>query len=176
MELLLLSCHFYKESLYHEFTQICLEYLSHNNEIYMILTGEKNPNWAMLTKYNWLQLNCTHFTFDSPIKKVKAVFTSICNEMKRIQKRIYIVFLKKNLKSKKTFLPRSQVQKGVFSVTWMQIDDLCPVHVIWTRRPMSKLVLNVKYLLLLSFFNTWQIQLWCPRSKWNMDEILAFLA
>ena len=157
MELLLLSCHFYKESLYHEFTQICLEYLSHNNEIYMILTGEKNPNWAMLTKYNWLQLNCTHFTFDSPIKKVKAVFTSICNEMKRIQKRIYIVFLKKNLKSKKTFLPRSQVQKGVFSVTWMQIDDLCPVHVIWIRRPMSKLVLNVKYLLLLSFFKCGQV-------------------
>ena len=22
----------------------------------------------------------------------------------------------------------------------------------------------------------WQIQLWCPRSKWNMSEILAFLA
>ena len=22
----------------------------------------------------------------------------------------------------------------------------------------------------------WQIQLWCPRSKWNMGEILAFLA
>ena len=28
---------------------------------------------------------------------------------------------------------------------------LCPVHVIWTERRMSKLVLNVKYLLLLSF-------------------------
>ena len=119
----------------------------------------KNPNWAMLTKYNWLQLNCTHFTFDSPIKKVKAVFTSICNEMKKIQKRIFIVFLKKNLKSKKTFLPRSQVQKGVFSVTWMQIDDLCPVHVIWIRRPMSKLVLNVKYLLsvIVIFFKCGQV-------------------
>ena len=29
--------------------------------------------------------------------------------------------------------------------------DLCLVHVIWTERRMSKLVLNVKYLLLLSF-------------------------
>ena len=29
--------------------------------------------------------------------------------------------------------------------------DLCLVHVIWTERQMSKLVLNVKYLLLLSF-------------------------
>ena len=28
---------------------------------------------------------------------------------------------------------------------------LCLVHVIWTGRRMSKLVLNVKYLLLLSF-------------------------
>ena len=28
---------------------------------------------------------------------------------------------------------------------------LCMVHVIWTERQMSKLVLNVKYLLLLSF-------------------------
>ena len=28
---------------------------------------------------------------------------------------------------------------------------LCPVHVIWTECRMSKLVLNVKYLLFLSF-------------------------
>jgi hypothetical protein len=28
---------------------------------------------------------------------------------------------------------------------------ICPVHVIWTARRMSKLVLNVKYLSLLSF-------------------------
>ena len=81
----------------------------------MISTRKKNPNWAMLTKYNWLQLNCTHFTFDSPIKKVKAVFTSICNEMKRIQKRIYIVFLKKNLKSKKHFCPGVKYGKVFFS-------------------------------------------------------------
>ena len=31
------------------------------------------------------------------------------------------------------------------------IDDLCLVHVIWSERRMSKLVLNLKYLLLLSF-------------------------
>ena len=30
---------------------------------------------------------------------------------------------------------------------------LCLVHVIWTGQGMSKLVLNVKYLLLLYFFN-----------------------
>ena len=30
-------------------------------------------------------------------------------------------------------------------------SDKCPVHVIWTGRQMAKLVLNVKYLLLLSF-------------------------
>ena len=29
--------------------------------------------------------------------------------------------------------------------------DLCLVHVIWTERQMSKLVLNVRYLLLLPF-------------------------
>ena len=32
--------------------------------------------------------------------------------------------------------------------------DLCLVHVIWKERRMSKLVLNVKYLLLLSFFTS----------------------
>ena len=30
-------------------------------------------------------------------------------------------------------------------------QDLCLVHVIWTEQRMSKLVLNIKYLLLLSF-------------------------
>ena len=32
-----------------------------------------------------------------------------------------------------------------------QVGHLCLVHVIWTELRMSKLVLNVKYLLLLSF-------------------------
>ena len=70
----------------------------------------------MLTKYNWLQLNCTHFTFDSPIKKVKAVFTSICNEMKKIQKRIFIVFLKKISRAKKNiFAQESSTERCFFS-------------------------------------------------------------
>ena len=33
----------------------------------------------------------------------------------------------------------------------MYFLNLCLLHVIWTERQMSKLVLNVKYLLLLSF-------------------------
>ena len=41
------------------------------------------------------------------------------------------------------------------SVHWNLFADLdeplCLVHVIWTERQMSKLLLNVKYLLLLSF-------------------------
>ena len=37
--------------------------------------------------------------------------------------------------------------------SFLEIHCLCLVHVIWTERPMSKLVLNVKYLLLLSFLN-----------------------
>ena len=37
--------------------------------------------------------------------------------------------------------------------------DLCLVHVIWTERQMSKLVLNAKYFLLLYFFNYgWVLQ------------------
>mgnify|MGYP007048355780 CR=1 FL=1 len=32
-----------------------------------------------------------------------------------------------------------------------EVIELCPVHVIWTGHRMLKLVLNVKYLLFLSF-------------------------
>ena len=32
-------------------------------------------------------------------------------------------------------------------------QEYCPVHVIWTARRMSKLVLKVKHSLFLSFFN-----------------------
>jgi len=73
----------------------------------------------MLTKYNWLQLNCTHFTFDSPIKKVKAVFTSICNEIKKDSKKdIYRLSKKKISRAKKNiFAQESSTAKGVFSVT-----------------------------------------------------------
>ena len=41
---------------------------------------------------------------------------------------------------------------------------LCPVHVIWTERRISKLVLNIEYFLFLSFlivaefYNLWRIQ------------------
>ena len=42
-------------------------------------------------------------------------------------------------------MPSEFLPLGLFLVT------LCPFHVIWTERQMSKLVLNVKYLLLLSF-------------------------
>ena len=56
-----------------------------------------------------------------------------------------------------------QRRSGNFEIQWTQFSSLffhwwdlscgvlCPVHVIWTEHRMSKLVLNVKYLLLLSF-------------------------
>jgi len=70
----------------------------------------------MLTKYNWLQLNCTHFTFDSPIKKVKAVFTSICNEIKKDSKKdIYRLSKKKSQEQKKKhFCPGVKYGKVFF--------------------------------------------------------------
>ena len=39
-------------------------------------------------------------------------------------------------------------------INFLAVCSSCLVHVIWTERPMSKLVLNVKYLLLLSFLTT----------------------
>jgi len=70
----------------------------------------------MLTKYNWLQLNCTHFTFDSPIKKVKAVFTSICNEMKKDSKKdIYRLSKKKSQEQKNIFAQESSTERCFFS-------------------------------------------------------------
>ena len=39
----------------------------------------------------------------------------------------------------------------MYHQTHTQNVDFCLVHVIWTERRISKLVLNVKYLLLLSF-------------------------
>ena len=39
----------------------------------------------------------------------------------------------------------------------------------------TKIIISTNQSLLLTHC-IWQIQLWCPRSKWNMGEILAFLA
>ena len=48
-------------------------------------------------------------------------------------------------------VPRGGFFKENVLCFFTQVYELCLVHVIWTERQMSKLVLNVKYLLLLSF-------------------------
>ena len=59
-----------------------------------------------------------------------------------------------NFHNKQEFEGRKSCQSIVLlhvnSAIW-QVFELCLVHVIWTEHRMSKLVLNVKYLLLLSF-------------------------
>ena len=68
-----------------------------------------------------------------------------------------------HIKSDKIFEIRFHVVKAVLQQHYMIIAILltCASYVIW-------------HIWLHLTHSIWQIQLWCPRSKWNMGEILAF--